>query len=59
MDVNFASTRYEALLKEFETRFNQTMELSKFTKEELEDYANKIRTKKDYNATKTKTWFQF
>jgi len=35
----------ESLLKEFETRFNQTMELSKFTKEELEDYANKIRTK--------------
>ena len=35
----------ESLLKEFESRFNQTMELSKFTKEELEDYANKIRTK--------------
>ena len=35
----------ESLLKEFETRFNQTMDLSRFTKEELEDYANKIRTK--------------
>ena len=35
----------ESLLKEFESRFNQTMDLTKFTKEELEDYANKIRTK--------------
>ena len=35
----------EALLKEFESRFNQTMDLSKFTREELEDTANKIRTK--------------
>jgi len=35
----------EALLKEFESRFNQTMDLSKFTVEELEDVANKIRTK--------------
>ena len=35
----------ESLLKEFESRFNQTMDLSKFTKEQLEDYANKIRTK--------------
>lgn len=35
----------ETLLKEFESRFNQTMDLSKFTKEELEDYANKIRTR--------------
>ena len=35
----------ESLLKEFESRFNQTMDLSKFTKEDLEDYANKVRTK--------------
>jgi hypothetical protein len=35
----------ESLLSEFETRFNQTMDLSKFTKEELEDTANHIRTK--------------
>ena len=35
----------ESLLNEFESRFNQTMQLSKFTKEELEDMANKIRTK--------------
>ena len=35
----------ESLLKEFESRFNQTMDLSKFTKEELEDMANKVRTK--------------
>ena len=35
----------ESLLKEFESRFNQTMDLSKFTKEELEDTANHIRTK--------------
>ena len=35
----------ESLLAEFETRFNQTMDLSSFTKEDLEDYANKIRTK--------------
>ncbi len=35
----------ESLLQEFESRFNQTMDLGKFTKEELEDYANKIRTK--------------
>jgi hypothetical protein len=35
----------EALLKEFESRFNQTMNLNKFTREELEDTANKIRTK--------------
>ena len=35
----------ESLLSEFETRFNQTMNLSKFTKEELEDTANHIRTK--------------
>ena len=35
----------ESLLKEFESRFNQTMDLRKFTREELEDTANKIRTK--------------
>ena len=35
----------ESLLAEFETRFNQTMDLSRFTKEELEDTANHIRTK--------------
>ena len=35
----------ESLLKEFESRFNQTMDLSHFTKEELEDYANHVRTK--------------
>jgi hypothetical protein len=35
----------ESLLAEFESRFNQTMDLSKFTKEELEDHANHIRTK--------------
>ena len=35
----------ESLLTEFESRFNQTMDLSKLTKEELEDTANKIRTK--------------
>ena len=35
----------ESLLSEFESRFNQTMDLSKFTREQLEDTANKIRTK--------------
>ena len=35
----------ESLLTEFESRFNQTMDLSKFSKEDLEDYANKVRTK--------------
>ena len=35
----------ESLLKEFESRFNQTMDLTQFTKEELEDYANHVRTK--------------
>ena len=35
----------ETLLSEFQSRFNQTMDLSKFAKEELEDVANKIRTK--------------
>ena len=35
----------ESLLAEFETRFNQTVDLSQYTKEELEDTANHIRTK--------------
>ena len=35
----------ESLLSEFESRFNQTMDLSKFAREELEDYANKVRTR--------------
>jgi len=35
----------ESLLKEFESRFSQTMDLGKFTREELEDYANKVRTR--------------
>jgi hypothetical protein len=35
----------ESLLTEFESRFNQTMDLGKFTREQLEDTANKIRTK--------------
>ena len=35
----------ESLLTEFESRFNQTMDLSKFTREQLEDTANKIRTR--------------
>ncbi len=35
----------ESLLAEFESRFNQTMDLAKFTREELEDTANHIRTK--------------
>ena len=35
----------ESLLAEFESRFNQTMDLTKFTKEELEDTANHVRTK--------------
>jgi hypothetical protein len=35
----------ESLLTEFVSRFNQTMDLSKFTREQLEDTANKIRTK--------------
>tara|TARA_B100000927_G_scaffold191981_1_gene154845 strand:+ start:61 stop:921 length:861 start_codon:yes stop_codon:yes gene_type:complete len=35
----------ESLLSQFESRFNQTMDLSKFTKEELEDTANKVRTR--------------
>ena len=35
----------ESLLKEFESRFNMTMDLSKFNEEELHDYANHVRTK--------------
>ena len=35
----------ESLLAEFESRFNQTLDLSKYTKEDLEDTANHIRTK--------------
>ena len=35
----------ESLLKEFESRFNMTMDLSKFNEHELQDYANHVRTK--------------
>ena len=35
----------ESLLNEFESRFNQTMDLSRFNEEELQDYANHVRTK--------------
>jgi hypothetical protein len=35
----------ESLLKEFESRFNMTMDLTKFNEEELHDYANHVRTK--------------
>jgi len=35
----------ESLLSEFESRFNQTLDVSNYTKEELEDTANHIRTK--------------
>ena len=35
----------ESLLSEFESRFNQTVNLKNYTKEELEDTANHIRTK--------------
>ena len=35
----------ESLLNEFESRFNQTMDLTKFNEEELQDYANHVRTK--------------
>jgi len=35
----------ESLLKEFESRFNMTMDLSQFNEEELHDYANHVRTK--------------
>jgi len=34
-----------SLMREFESRFNQTMDLSRFTIEQLEDYANKVRTR--------------
>jgi hypothetical protein len=33
----------ESLLKEFESRFNMTMDLSQFNEEELQDYANHVR----------------
>jgi hypothetical protein len=35
----------ESLLKEFESRFNQTMDLSQLDEVELQDYANHVRTK--------------
>ena len=35
----------ESLLKEFESRFNMTMDLSAFNEVELQDYANHVRTK--------------
>ena len=35
----------ESLLKEFESRFNMTMDLSPFNEVELQDYANHVRTK--------------
>ena len=35
----------ESLLKEFESRFNMTMDLSQFNEMELQDYANHVRTK--------------
>ena len=35
----------ESLLKEFESRFNMTMDLTQFNEEELQDYANHVRTK--------------
>ena len=35
----------ESLLKEFESRFNMTMDISQFNEEELQDYANHVRTK--------------
>ena len=35
----------ESLLKEFESRFNMTMDLSQFNEEELQGYANHVRTK--------------
>jgi len=35
----------ESLLSEFESRFNMTMDLSQFNEEELQDYANHVRTK--------------
>ena len=35
----------ESLLKEFESRFSQTMDLSQLDEVELQDYANHVRTK--------------
>jgi hypothetical protein len=35
----------ESLLKEFESRFNMTMDLSSLNEVELQDYANHVRTK--------------
>ena len=35
----------ESLLKEFESRFNMTMDLSKFNEVDLQDVANHVRTK--------------
>ena len=35
----------ESLLKEFESRFNMTMDLTTFNEVELQDYANHVRTK--------------
>ena len=35
----------ESLLKEFESRFNQTMDLTQLDEVELQDYANHVRTK--------------
>jgi hypothetical protein len=35
----------ESLLSEFESRFNMTMDLTKFNEHELQDYANHVRTK--------------
>ena len=35
----------ESLLKEFESRFNMTMDLTKLDEVELQDYANHVRTK--------------
>ena len=49
----------ESLLREFESRFNQTMDLSKFTKEDLEDYANKVRTIVDEVAKFKKEEIEF
>ena len=46
----------ESLLSEFESRFNQTMDLTKFTAEELEDVANKIRTKNSQHNSKRTFW---
>ena len=35
----------ESLLKEFESRFNMTMDLTQLDEVELQDYANHVRTK--------------